>query len=83
MGKGKTKDLNPADAYRKEQRKRELKKCKKDRAIVQEVKDLLNDPQKIQDEIDKVQKESDGNKLDKGLKDRIKELKNMKVVATL
>ena len=48
---------------------------------MQEVKELLNDPQKIQAEIDKVQKESDANKLDKGLKDRIKELKSMKVIA--
>ena len=73
--------MNPADALRKEERKKELKKNKKTRVIVQEVKVLLDNPQKIEDEIQKLQLESDSNKLDKRLKDRIKELKMMKSVA--
>lgn len=77
MGKG----LNPADAYRKEQKKKEIKKSKKEREKVREVANLLNNPEQIENEIRRVQKESDANKLDKGLKDRLKELKAMKIVA--
>jgi hypothetical protein len=80
MGKDK-KEKNPADAFRKEQRKKELLKLKKDRAVVREVHEMLNDPRKIDAEIAKVQKESNDNKLDKTLKDRIKELQRMKEVA--
>lgn len=80
MGKDK-KEKNPADAYRKELRKKELLKLKKDRIVVKEVRDLLNDPLKIDEEIKKAQKVSDENKLDKSLKDRIKELQRMKEVA--
>lgn len=79
MGKGKT--LHPADAFRKEQKKKEAKRNAKTKATVREVNKLLSNPQKIQDEIDNVQKESDANRLDKGLKDRIKELQMMKSVA--
>jgi hypothetical protein len=80
MGKDK-KERNPADQFRKEQRKKELLKLKKDRAVVRDVREMLNDPRKIDAEIAKVQKQSDENKLDKTLKDRIKELQRMKDVA--
>ncbi|CAM9477400.1 unnamed protein product, partial [Ectocarpus fasciculatus] len=79
MGKGKP--LNPADAFRKEQKKKDAKRNAKVKANIREVNNLLNNPQKIQEEIDKVQKESDENRLDKGIKDRIKELKRMKEVS--
>ena len=75
------KELNPADVYRKQQRKKELKKCKETRNVVRSVQELLSDPNKIEEEIQKAQKESDASALDKGLKDRIKELKMMKSVA--
>ena len=78
MGK---KELNPADVYRKQQRKKELKKCKETRNVVRSVQELLSDPNKIEEEIQKAQKASDASALDKGLKDRIKELKMMKTVA--
>ena len=80
MGKDK-KEKNPADAFRKEQRKKELAKLKKEREVVRDVRDMLNDPRKIDAEIAKAQKISDENKLDKTLKDRIKELQRMKDVA--
>lgn len=80
MGKGK-KEKNPADAFRKEQRKAELKKLKKDRQVVREVNTLLNDPSKVDAEIERVQKLSDENKIDKSLKERLKELRMMKNVA--
>ena len=75
------KELNPADVYRKQQRKKELKKCKETRNVVRSVQELLSDPNKIEEEIQKAQKASDASALDKGLKDRIKELKMMKTVA--
>ncbi len=80
MGKDK-KEKNPMDAFRKDQRKKELLKLKKDREVVKGVRDLLNDPRKIDEEIAKAQKISDENKLDKTLKDKIKELQRMKDVA--
>ena len=75
------KELNPADVYRKQQRKKDLKKCKENRNVVRSVQELLSDPAKIEAEIVKAQKASDESALDKGLKDRIKELKMMKSVA--
>ena len=75
------KELNPADVYRKEQRKKDLKKCKENRTVVRAVRELLSDPNKIEEEIQKAQKESDGSQLDRSLKDRVKELKMMKSVA--
>jgi hypothetical protein len=75
------KDLNPADVYRKAQRKKELKKCKENRIVVKSVQELLSDPNKIEEEIQIAQKAADSSKLDKGLKDRVKELKMMKTVA--
>jgi WW domain binding protein 11 len=75
------KELNPADVYRKQQRKKDLKKCKENRNVVRSVQELLSDPAKIEEEIVKAQKASDASALDKGLKDRIKELKMMKSVA--
>eukprot|EP01035_Chromulina_nebulosa_P018331 gene18331-24022_t len=80
MGKEK-KGLNPADAYRREQKKIQFKKNRVEKQKVKEIRELLNDPKKIQLEINKLQKESDENKLDKSLKDRIKELKEMEAIA--
>ena len=45
------------------------------------VQELLSDPSKIEEEIQKAQKASDESQLDKGLKDRIRELQMMKGVA--
>jgi hypothetical protein len=78
MGK---RELNPADAYRKQQKKKDIQKSKKDQKVVREVQDLLNDPEKIEKEIQRVQSEADSNKLDKTYKDRLRELKMMKSVA--
>lgn len=75
------KGLNPADQHRKEERKKELQKNKKKQAEQKAHQDLLSNPQKIQEEITKLQKESDENRLDKGLKDKIRDLKLMYSVA--
>lgn len=69
------------DSFRKQQKKKDSKRAKETRDSAREIRDLLNDPSKIDQEIEKVQKQSDENKLDKGLKDRIIELKRMKEVA--
>ena len=58
MGKG----LNPADQFRKEQKKKEIKKSKNEQAELQKVRELLNDPVKIREEIEKLEKESQANK---------------------
>eukprot|EP01029_Cantina_marsupialis_P017535 TRINITY_DN393_c0_g1_i1.p1 TRINITY_DN393_c0_g1~~TRINITY_DN393_c0_g1_i1.p1 ORF type:complete len:281 (-),score=95.33 TRINITY_DN393_c0_g1_i1:350-1192(-) len=46
--------LNPTDSFRKAQRKRELKKNKKQRTKVRDVASLLKDPHRLQNEIDKL-----------------------------
>ena len=80
MGKEK-RELNPADKFRKEQKKKDIVKSKKVQGVKNEVRHLINDPERIDEEIAKVQRQSDENLLDKSLKDRIKELKLMKSVA--
>ena len=56
MGKGEKKGLNPADSFRKTIRKQEIKKNKKHVAQIKEVRDLLSDPEKIEAEIERMQK---------------------------
>ena len=51
MGKKGRKELNPADAYRKEQRKREIKKNKKDRKRVRELGSYIKDPELMKTEV--------------------------------
>jgi hypothetical protein len=51
MGKKGRKELNPADAYRKEQRKREIKKNKKDRKRVRELGSYIKDPNLMKTEV--------------------------------
>ena len=48
---------------------------------LKKVRTLLNDPEKIDEEIERTQRLSEENLLDKSLKDRIRELKMMKSVA--
>lgn len=51
MGKKGRKELNPADAYRKEQRKREIKKNKKDRKRIRELGSYIKDPGLMKTEV--------------------------------
>lgn len=80
MGKDK-KGLNPADQFRREQKKHDAKKNKISKQKVQEVRDLLNHPSKLEEKIKQLQKESDENRLDKSLKDQIKQYKEMYDIA--
>lgn len=68
MGKG----LNAADLFRKQEKKKEIAKSKKQKAVVKEVQVLLNDPEKIEAEIAKVVKELEGNRANKTLRDKIR-----------
>jgi len=77
MGKG----LNPADAERKAQKKKDIAKFKKQRAETNEVRQLLSDPDRIDEQLQNLKKESESNKLDLNLKNKIKEMQKMKDIA--
>ena len=79
MGKG----LNPADAFRKQEKKQQIARDKKQKAALKEVRGLLNDPDKVDAEMARVAKELQGNLANKTLKDRLKELQRMKEVALM
>ncbi|PWA39449.1 hypothetical protein CTI12_AA571870 [Artemisia annua] len=49
------KTMNPTDAYRKELRKKELKRNKKERKKVREVGILKKDPETLKDQIGKLE----------------------------
>ncbi|KAI0830746.1 WW domain binding protein 11-domain-containing protein [Trametes gibbosa] len=70
MAKGKT--ANPADAFRKAQRKKELKKNKADRAKTRDFALVKKDTRDIEDEIEKLESVSDPSASDKS---RLAELK--------
>ena len=74
---GKDKALNPAEQFRKEQKKKEIQKSKKEQKELHKIQELLNDPRKIEEEIEKLRKESEANRLDKSIKDKIKEYSTM------
>jgi len=82
MGKGK-KELNPADKFRKEERKKELKKNKKVKEEARQFQDLLSNPLKIKEEIQKLEIASAENRLDKGIKDKLKELNSILNIAEM
>lgn len=44
-------EMNPTDAYRKEQRKKEIKKNKKDRKRVRELGSWVKDPNVLKEEV--------------------------------
>ena len=73
--------VNPAERQRAKEAKAFKDKTKKKEAELKRVRDMLNDPALIDVEIEKVQKESQENRLDKGLKDKLSELSRMKEVA--
>ena len=82
MGNGK-KELNPADKFRKEERKKELKKNKKVKEEARKFQELLSNPQKIKEEIQKLEIASAENRLDKGIKDKLKEMNSILNVAEM
>ena len=80
MAKGE-RAVNPAERQRQKEAKAFKDKTKKKETELKRVRDMLNDPTLIDAEIEKVQLESQANRLDKGLKDKLTELSRMREVA--
>ncbi|CAH9078778.1 unnamed protein product [Cuscuta europaea] len=68
--------MNPTDAYRKEIRKRELKRNKKERKKVREVGILKKDPEQIRDQIQKLEVMKAEGALDKARKHKKRQLED-------
>ncbi|KAG8981306.1 hypothetical protein FRB90_007348, partial [Tulasnella sp. 427] len=73
MGK---KNLNPADAHRKAQKKREKEKNKESRTKAREVKTLKTDTGELSAEIRKLEGAKQRNELDKSGQARLSELRS-------
>ncbi|KAJ8499872.1 hypothetical protein OPV22_010424 [Ensete ventricosum] len=68
--------MNPTDAYRKELRKKELKRNKKERKKVREVGILKKDPEAIREQIEKLEKMKADGALDKARKHKKRQLED-------
>ncbi|GAB4845549.1 hypothetical protein Ancab_038954 [Ancistrocladus abbreviatus] len=70
------KAMNPTDAYRKELRKKELKRNKKERKKVREVGILKKDPEQIREQIQKLEMMKAEGALDKARKHKKRQLED-------
>ncbi|GFP97674.1 hypothetical protein PHJA_001911500 [Phtheirospermum japonicum] len=70
------KTMNPTDAYRKELRKKELKRNKKERKKVREVGILKKDPDTLKDQIQKLEAMKADGALDKARKHKKRQLED-------
>ncbi|KAK9104834.1 hypothetical protein Scep_021678 [Stephania cephalantha] len=68
--------MNPTDAYRKELRKKELKRNKKERKKVREVGILKKDPETIKEQIEKLEMMKADGALDKARKHKKRQLED-------
>lgn len=68
--------MNPTDAYRKELRKKELKRNKKERKKVREVGILKKDPDTLKDQISKLEAMKADGALDKARKHKKRQLED-------
>ncbi|PON93313.1 WW domain binding protein [Trema orientale] len=68
--------MNPTDAYRKELRKKELKRNKKERKKVREVGILKKDPESLREQIDKLNMMKADGALDKARKHKKRQLED-------
>ncbi|XP_021904620.1 formin-like protein 5 isoform X2 [Carica papaya] len=68
--------MNPTDAYRKELRKKELKRNKKERKKVREVGILKKDPEAIREQIEKLEMMKAEGALDKARKHKKRQLED-------
>ncbi|XP_020574059.1 basic proline-rich protein [Phalaenopsis equestris] len=68
--------MNPTDAYRKELRKKELKRNKKERKKVREVGILKKDPESIKEQIEKLEVMKADGALDKARKHKKRQLED-------
>ena len=69
--------MNPADAYRKEQRKKEIKKNKKDRKRVRELGAYVKDPDLLKVEMDKMEKMLTAGTLDHKLLGKLDQMRHL------
>ncbi|KZV21703.1 formin-like protein 5 [Dorcoceras hygrometricum] len=70
------KTMNPTDAYRKEIRKKELKRNKKERKKVREVGILKKDPESLREQIQKLEAMKADGALDKARKHKKRQLED-------
>ncbi|KAI3454603.1 hypothetical protein Pfo_011266 [Paulownia fortunei] len=70
------KTMNPTDAYRKELRKKELKRNKKERKKVREVGILKKDPETLREQIQKLEAMKADGALDKARKHKKRQLED-------
>ncbi|KAK4402341.1 protein EARLY FLOWERING 5 [Sesamum angolense] len=70
------KTMNPTDAYRKELRKKELKRNKKERKKVREVGILKKDPETLREQIQKLETMKADGALDKARKHKKRQLED-------
>lgn len=68
--------MNPTDAYRKEIRKKELKRNKKERKKVREVGILKKDPESLREQIEKLEMMKADGALDKARKHKKRQLED-------
>ncbi|CAM8984234.1 unnamed protein product [Rhodiola kirilowii] len=68
--------MNPTDAYRKEQRKKEIKRNKKERKKVREVGILKKDPESLREQIEKLEMMKADGALDKARKHKKRQLED-------
>uniref|UniRef100_A0A2P2L839 Wbp11/ELF5/Saf1 N-terminal domain-containing protein n=1 Tax=Rhizophora mucronata TaxID=61149 RepID=A0A2P2L839_RHIMU len=68
--------MNPTDAYRKELRKKELKRNKKERKKVREVGILKKDPEALREQIEKLEMMKADGALDKARKHKKRQLED-------
>uniref|UniRef100_A0A5B7AF66 Wbp11/ELF5/Saf1 N-terminal domain-containing protein n=1 Tax=Davidia involucrata TaxID=16924 RepID=A0A5B7AF66_DAVIN len=68
--------MNPTDAYRKELRKKELKRNKKERKKVREVGILKKDPETLKEQIEKLEMMKADGALDKARKHKKRQLED-------
>ncbi|GJN09985.1 hypothetical protein PR202_ga28043 [Eleusine coracana subsp. coracana] len=68
--------MNPTDAFRKQQRKKELKRNKKERKKVREVGILKKDPEAVREQIEKLEKMKADGALDKARKHKKRQLED-------
>lgn len=69
--------MNPTDAYRKDLRKKEIKRNKKERKKVREVGILKKDPEQLKDQIQKLEVMKAEGALDKARKHKKRQLEDM------
>ncbi|GAB5034781.1 Hypothetical protein NocV09_02100860 [Nannochloropsis oceanica] len=70
-------EMNPADAYRKEQRKKEIKKNKKDRKRVRELGAYVKDPDLLKVEMEKMEKMLTAGLLDHKLLGKLDQMRHL------